>query len=314
LPLYLDHLPPEWLPEAHWRALHAAAAQVGEAPVNPATALQLIRGFLTPLVPDTHLHLLTVHGQPSWDRMRIAYADLAVASAGSNVELLAAARFVDLLIRHSANPAREVVFPPHVEVASFARVAKYLGLPFVDPEFVMQGAAARLFSFCRYCWCPAAAHGVCVFHSTRSLPQKTGTALPFCAGSSVKQARRMAASFQNNVNALVTSEELTFHDSDLSGAILLPPSGLRVWLQEHRPSLDRLLGAAMPGERVLGELLGVLYGNNAGAVASAIGGCVYLLTPVSARAEAWIDAWQDRAGWGGQRQGAGRPPESAKSE
>jgi hypothetical protein len=209
---------------------------------------------------------------PSWDRLRIAYADLAIASGGSDAELLAAARFVE-----------------HSEVASFARVAKYLGLPVIDPEFFMEGTGVRLFSFCRYCWCPAAAHGVCVFHSTRRLPKKTG-ALPFCGGSSVKQARRMTDSFQRNVNALVTSEELTFHDSALSGAILLPPSGLRAWLQEHRPSLDRLLGAAMPGERVLGELLGVLYGRNAGAVASVIGGCVYLLTPVSARAEAWIDA------------------------
>lgn len=62
-----------------------------------------------------------------------------------------------------------------------------------------------------------------------------------------------------------------------------------------------------PDSRALNDLLTVLYGDAAAGVAAALAGEVHLLTPIAARAEAWLCAWEDRPGWGGARLRSGRP-------
>lgn len=57
--------------------------------------------------------------------------------------------------------------------------------------------------------------------------------------------------------------------------------------------------------RTLEALLHLLYGSTGVHVLDAVAGSAYLLTPITARADAWYTAWQARPGWGG-RSGAGR--------
>jgi len=90
-------------------------------------------------------------------------------------------------------------------------------------------------------------------------------------------------------------------------ASLAPPSGLRAWLAQRRPYLVRCVNAISADGRDLGELLRALYGHDARPIANVLGGAVYLLTPVTVRAEAWLRAWSQRPAWGGRRPGAGRP-------
>lgn len=110
--------------------------------------------------------------------------------------------------------------------------------------------------------------------------------------------------FERRLLALTTVEELAFHDSDFVTPILLPPSGLRDWLVQRRTVLATVVGpaATMPDMHALTDLLGALYGQRGPTVARAIGGAVYLLTPVTVRAEAWLSARVSRPRWGGARQ------------
>ena len=115
--------------------------------------------------------------------------------------------------------------------------------------------------------------------------------------------------FEKELSRLVSAEEWQFHESEFSLAVMVPPSGLGSWLKERRPALSQQLEAVgRKGEvRLLPALLRVLYGDKGVDVAQAIGGSVHLLTPTTARAEAWLCAWKGRGGWGGQRRGAGKP-------
>lgn len=133
---------------------------------------------------------------------------------------------------------------------------------------------------------------------------------PFCGGISLKQGQRLRPAFDKQVLALTTKEELELHDSNFVAPILLPPSGLRSWLKERRPTLAALVGeaaASMPDTHALADLLASLYGVHGGATAEAIGGAVHLLTPVTTRAEAWLTAWATRPRWGGSRRRASPP-------
>jgi len=57
----------------------------------------------------------------------------------------------------------------------------------------------------------------------------------------------------------------------------------------------------MPDTHALADLVATLYGAQGAAVAQAIGGAVYLLTPVTTRAEGWLAAWAAKPRWGGAR-------------
>ena len=81
----------------------------------------------------------------------------------------------------------------------------------------------------------------------------------------------------------------------------LPPSGLKAWLCERRPVFAR--EKAKAPEQDAGapwhKLLRVVYGGAAHEVTQVVCGITYLLTIITARAEAWIEAWEHRRSWGG---------------
>jgi hypothetical protein len=122
-----------------------------------------------------------------------------------------------------------------------------------------------------------------------------------------KQAQRMRPAFEAQVLHLVSAEDWQFHESDFGGSVLLPLSGLASWLMQRRPLLARLLSdelAATP-RKALPALMRLLYGTGASEVGQSVADAVHLLTPVTARAEAWVSAWKGRPSWGGRRAGAG---------
>lgn len=139
-------------------------------------------------------------------------------------------------------------------------------------------------------------------------------ATPLCGAATLKQVQRLAPRFAGELTRLVSAQEWEFHESNFSSPILLPPSGLRDWLKERRPALAAQLGQVPSSPaRTLEALLQLLYGSTGVHVLEAVAGSVHLLTPITARAEAWYTAWQARPGWGGQRPGAGRRTDGASA-
>jgi hypothetical protein len=308
MPLYLDDAVPPPMPRAFLDVLLDGYTSFGDEAVNPAMVIGLLRERLLPLLPDVHKSLFDLRGQTSWDSLWILYANLATASGGTDKQLGASAAVVSIFVRHTTRPPREVEFPAHLELASFARMADVLGLPKAHPHVGAQEVATPLYAFCRYCWLPQRSRGVCENHSTNSTSRGREGA-PLCAVATHKQVQRLRLAFENELSRLVSAEEWQFHESEFSLAVMVPPSGLGNWLKERRPALSQQLDAAgRKGEvRVLPALLRVLYGDKGVDVAQAIGGSVHLLTPTTARAEAWLCAWEGRASWGGQRRGVGKP-------
>ncbi|MDP3522294.1 MAG: hypothetical protein Q8S02_16910 [Hydrogenophaga sp.] len=281
---------------------------IGEKPVNPAMAMGLLRERLLPLLPEVHKPLFDFRGQTSWDTLWILYANLASASGGTDRQLIASAAVVSIFVRHITQPPREVEFPAYLELASFVRMATLLDLPKAHPHLGAQGVSTPLYAFCRYCWLPQRARGVCKHHSASPRPvDKVG--VPVCAVATHKQVQRLRPAFEKELIRIVSAEEWQFHESEFGSAVMVPPSGLANWLKERRPVLaQQLEPEGCRGEvRQLPALLQALYGNEGVDVAPAIGGAVHLLTPITARAEAWLCAWKGRKSWGGQRQGAGKP-------
>lgn len=305
MPLYLDDFAPPDVPDDYFRALLRIAKAASDHPINPATAANLLRAFVMPLLASEYRPLFMLSGgQPSWDRLLVLYAELASASRGENAQLVAAATLVHTVIRHSTSPPREVSFPSHLEVSSFERVASYLGLPVTRPVVHIGSSSLSLYDFCRYCWLPAEAKGVCRHHSTRRVELAPP---PLCGVATLKQVQRLAPAFHAEVTRLVSAQEWEFHESNFSTPILLPPSGLPAWLRERRPALAAGLDQAPSSPaRALDALLTSLYGPMGTVVLESLASSVYLLTPITARAEAWVTAWQARPSWGGQRPGAGR--------
>lgn len=302
MPLYLEDV--EAWPERHRAVLVMAAAVVGTQPVNPAMAMELIRTLVAPLLSTEHAALLEVEGQPSWQRVYFLYPKLMFESRqGQDADAVSAATIIRILVRHTTRPPREPDFPSFVEIASFARVCGYLGLPVAAPVLEVAGSSLNLFAFCRYCWLPEVSRGVCQFHSTKTLPIAPPNGQPVCAIATLKQVQRLRENFEKRLQALATAEELAFHDSDFVAPILLPPSGLRGWLMQRRPHLAALVGpaATMPDMHALSDLLATLYGVRGPVVARGLGGAVHLLTPVTVRAEAWLSAQANRPRWGGAR-------------
>ena len=315
MPLYLDDAVPPPMPREFLHVLLDGYKFIGEKPVNPAMVVGLLRERLLPLLPEVHKPLFDLRGQTSWDTLWILYANLATASGGTDKQLMASAAVVSIFVRHTTQPPREVEFPAHLELASFVRMATLLGLPKADPHMGAQSVPTPLYAFCRYCWLPQRARGVCKHHSASSKPvDKVG--VPVCAVATHKQVQRLRPVFEKELIRIVSAEEWQFHESEFGSAVMVPPSGLGNWLKERRPALALLLEAdGRPGEvRLLSTLLQVMYGKEGVNVAQAIGGSVHLLTPITARTEAWLCAWKGRGGWGGQRQGAGKPKALEKNK
>jgi hypothetical protein len=302
MPLYLEDIA-SW-PPRHESVLPEMALAIGSQPVNPATAMEVIRTFVAPLLSPAHAALLELEGQPSWKRIHFLFVKLMFESdRGKDIDVVSAARIVEILFKHTTRPARELPFPQFIEISSFTRVCGYLGLPVAAPIIEVAGESRDLHSFCKYCWLPEVSHGVCHFHSTKALPIALPGEAPLCATATIKKAQRLRPEFDKQVLALTTQEELSFHDSDFAAPILFPPSGLRSWLKERRPGLAALMDDARstPDMHALDDVLAALYGPWASAVADAIGGAVHLLTPVTLRAEGWLTAWSARPQWGGAR-------------
>lgn len=305
MPLYLKDA--ENLPPPYDLALPAMASAIGSKPVNPATAMELIRVFVAPILSEHQAVLLELEGQPSWERIHFICVRLLFESnRGANPDLLFAAIIINTLFQHTTRPPRELAFPRFVEVSSFARVCGYLGLPVAEPIVECGDRLHHLYSFCKYCWLPVVSHGVCTFHSTKAQPVVLTGGLPACGTTSLKQGQRLLPAFEKHVLALTTTEELAFHDADFDAPIFLPSSGLRNWLKTRRPTLAATVGevAWMADEIDLDDLLIFLYGVQSGAVAEAIGTAAYLLTPVTTRAEAWLAARATKPRWGGVRRRA----------
>ncbi len=302
MPLYLEDV--EHWPRRYDFVLPLMALSIGPQPVNPAMAMELIRTFVAPILSERHAALLESEGQPSWQRIHFMYAKLVFESdRATDVDVLSAAMIIEILFRHTTKPPRELTFPRFVEVSSFTRICGYLGLPMAEPQLDFGAGPRELYSFCKYCWLPEVSHGVCHFHSTKTLPIAPANNQPFCGTTSLKQGQRLRPEFDKQVLALTTKEELALHDSNLVAPVLLPPSGLRSWLNEYRPTLAAIVGEAtsMPDTQALADLIATLYGEPGAAVAQAIGGAVYLLTPVTTRAEGWLRAWASKRPWGGVR-------------
>lgn len=103
----------------------------------------------------------------------------------------------------------------------------------------------------------------------------------------MKQAQSLRTVFEQQALALATRDEMECHQSGFDIPTLLSPSGLTQWLDARRPQLATLIrnqaGASANGLRILSA---VLYGEEFGAkVVEAIGGAVYLWTPIRIRAE-----------------------------
>lgn len=304
MPLYLEDV--EARPPRYEFVLPLMALAIAGQPVNPAMAMELIRTFVAPLLSERYAALLKPEGQPSWQRIHFIYAKLMFDSGeGTDVDVVSAATIIDILFKHTTKPPREVRFPRFVEVSSFTRVCGYLGLPMTEPSVELGDRHHRLYAFCKYCWLPEASHGVCHHHSTKTLPLSPAKKPPFCGTRSLKQVQRLRPAFDKSVLALASKEELALHDSNFLEPILVPPSGLRNWLKDRRPVLAAFVGeAALPDSHALPDLLAALYGAQGRAIAEAIGGAVYLLTPITTRAEGWLSAWAAKPRWGGTRRRA----------
>jgi len=303
MPLYLEDANLSLLTELEASVLRAIADEIGENVVNPSMALTLIRRFLTPLLAAEQHDLLRVVGQPSWDRIHTLYPQLAFASnKGADQQLLAAATLVHLLFLHTTHPPRDVQFPPFVELSSFRRIAGYLKLPVVPLSLQVGEHQLDLYKFCQYCWLPARARDLCALHSIK--PGNLGRfgKQSACGHTTQKQGQRLKELFNGCTHAFVSQEELDFHESDFALPFMLPPSGLEAWLLERRPFIGAVFTQRhTPGANSLDTLLAILYGSQGDLVAESIGGAVHLLTPITARAEGWMTAWNVRPSHGGNR-------------
>lgn len=303
MPFYLEDVDISALTAVERSVLREIAGEIGESVVNPSMALSLIHRFLTPLLAAGQHELLRVVGQPSWDRIHTLYPQLAFASnKGQDRQLIAAATLVHLLFLHTTRPPRDVQFPPFVELSSFRRIAGYLKLPVVSPSLLVGEHQLDLYKFCQYCWLPARARDLCALHSIK--PGNLGRfgKQSACGHTTQKQGNRLKELFDMCTLAFVSQEELDFHESDFALPVMFPPSGLAAWLCERRPFLGaEFTQRHTSGANPLDTLLSILYGSQGNLVAESIGGAVHLLTPITARAEGWMTAWNVRPSHGGNR-------------
>ncbi len=305
MPFHLDDVNLEEAVEPYRSVLIGLAIAVGEKAVTPAICIKMIHAHLVPLLPETQRSLITIQGQPSWDRIESLHSRLIFAGHQSQDQhLMAIGMMIGMFVRHTARPARETSFPPFIEIVSFNRMCNYLGVPIAKPFVYNGGSASDLYHFCKYCWLPVRRKDVCNVHTTRLVSEEERNHLPICGSLTFKQAQRLKEAFDQQVLAVVTKEEWEFHQSSFDMPALLPPSGLLSWLEQHRPYLASLVQRELTESpaNVLRSLAAVMYGRSLGILVNeAIGGAVHLWTPITARAEGWLNAWNNRPRRGGAR-------------
>jgi len=298
MPIYLEDLDfdaPQ-MPEHFVNSLLAVANATIGRPVTPGIAMELLRTHLMPLLDETLQPLFRQKGQPSWDSIHWLYGHLLFASEGHELELTAAGCVVGAVYRHSRRPPRELLFPSTPEVDSFARMAKLAGLSLHALACTIGGDRVDLLRFCKYCWRPARnASAVCDHHSAANATTANG--------ARYKQAQRLRAAFEGHVNRIATKEEWEFHESEFKADVFFPSDGTLAWLRRRRP---RIFEALQQDPSAMSEVDHVLQYLYAGEDPSAeMAQRTILLTPVTLRAEAWLQALSDKGTWGGARPGTG---------
>lgn len=292
MPIHLEDVTAPALPTVLMDALlRIADAAIGRA-VTPGVAMELLRAHLAPSLPPHCAGLFAKKGQPSWDRLSIIYAELLALSRGEDTTLVGAAFVVDVVWRHSARPARELVFKT-VDVSSFLRMAGYAKLAVASVVRLPSGVEVELLRFCKYCWRPArSGAGVCSVHGLHDSAN---------AIADYKRAQRLRLGFERELLALATSEELEFHNSGFAAAVFFPHSEPESWLATRRPALAHAIGS--DGDVNVERLVEFLFGSD--QLMPLFIGQPYMLTPVTLRAEAWLRALRKKGSWGGHRLGAG---------
>jgi hypothetical protein len=290
MPIYLEDVTaPELPPHMVAALLCIGDATIGRA-VTPGVGMALLRLHLIPLLAESSQPLFSGRGQPSWDRILSLHADLLHSSGGEDSDLVAAAFIAGVVWRHSTRPPRELTFEHSVDVASFLRMAAIAKLIVPSTVRLPSGIEVQLLRFCRFCWRHAPA-GVCGIHAVHSNP---------AAVAEYKQVQRLRPSFEREVLADATREELQFHDGEFDTSVFFPSDAAQEWLRARRP----LLAVSLPAERFdLGQLVHHLLGSI--ALEQLFFQHPHMLTPVTLRAEAWLRALQERPSWGGRRAGAG---------
>lgn len=308
MPIYLDNFSIN-LPREFDMALRKIALEVDRKAVNPAIAITLLKKYVAPLIAPQHRQLLDIQGQPTWTKLHWCYPKMIFASErGTDVDLLAAATIVRVVFENSTAPSREFSFPKFLEVSSFRRMADYVNLPHQPSTGYLHNKQVDFLEFCKYCWRPSVKNsGICVAHSSNTRSVEYSTAL---GEESVKykKAQRLRPAFEIQVNKLVASEELAFHNSNFVLQVFFPKDSMSDWIKTRRPCLAAKVSTkrvdTVADQQFLKNLWSALYGES--SVPALIQDMPQLLTPITLRAEAWLRAEFDHPKWGGERNGASK--------
>jgi len=303
MPIYLEDFDAPEMPEPFINALLAIGNATIGRPVTPGIAIDLLRKHLAPMLHEGLRPLFHEKGQPSWHSIHWLYGHLLFASdQGSELEMTSAAYVVEAVFRHSRRPARELRFPATPEVDSFERMARLAGRTLPARNCIIAAENIDLLRFCKYCWRPAwnSAAVVCVDHSAaRQLEVKANAA-------GYKQAQRLRPAFEIRVGRIASKDEWEFHESDFKADVFFPMEGAFAWLRARRPHLFEALQRDQSAASDIERVVRYLYD---GQVQTAeMTQRAILLTPVTLRAEAWLQALADKSRWGGARPGSGPKP------
>lgn len=296
MPIYLSEVTAPDLPTPVMDALVTIANAAIDRVVTPGIAMELTRSHLLPVMPERAHALFAPRGQPRWDSLVVLYAELIELSEGADATLLAGAFVVDVVWRHSTRPPREMRAEHGVDAASFLRMAGYAKLVVPTTVRMPSGVHVEPLRSCRYCWRPPRLQAsVCAVHSVHGASDPAAVAL-------YKHAQRMRGAFERSVIAIGSREELEFHDSEFEAPVFFPRTGQAQWLAQRRPLLHSVakLGEADP----LRDLVVHLFGND--ELMPLYAEQPHLLTLVTLRAEAWLQAESEKGSWGGKRERAGR--------
>lgn len=296
MPIYLNEVTTPCLPTPAMDALVTIANAATDRVVTPGIAMGLLRTHLLPVMPERAKAVFALTGQPRWDSLLFIYAELLALSEGIDATLVAGAFVVDVVWQHSTRPPREVRYEHSIDVASFLRIAGYAKLAIPTAVRMPSGIALEPLRFCRYCWRgPRSTANVCSAHSVH------GASKP-AAVAQYKHAQRLRATFERNVLALSTREELEFHGSEFTAPVFFPRANELQWLAQRRPLLH---AAAAPSDpEPLRDLVIYLFGGD--EIMAFYAEQPHLLTVVTLRAEAWLQAVAEKGSWGGKRDTAGR--------
>jgi hypothetical protein len=330
LPLYLEDISARnggvWLTPAAWHALLAITREVAGQPVTPRIAWNQACRHLRPLLPPEHQDIFAASRRVNWGLLPAAYAQLLGRSNGEIFDLMSAATATEILYRHTTRPPREHDAPQPVEVFYFFQMCGHAKLPMNAASFGIEGGAAGLFRFCKYCWrMSIPGREICNDHASELVGTTTAVrgALQGEAKTPVsrrKQANRQRQRFDAEISRLMTAEVMEFHTSEFAADVLLPGVGRLEWLKRRRPKVaELLLGSEkdIQDDNMISLLLKLLHapGLKRGAwefayrqVNSTIAQVPELIWPMLVRAEAWFCVRNEiRQKWGGARKNSGRP-------